>query len=55
MRKIINSDAWNFEDQQIIDGAPRISEFYSTEAKAHFELENLKTELLECKNRLSPL
>jgi len=25
------------EDQQIIDGAPRISEFYSTEAKAHFD------------------
>ena len=26
------------EDQQIIDGAPRISEFYSTEAKAHFDM-----------------
>ena len=25
------------EDQQVIDGAPRISEFYSTEAKAHFD------------------
>ena len=25
------------EDQQIIDGAPRISEFYSAEAKAHFD------------------
>ena len=25
------------EDQQIIDGAPRISDFYSTEAKAHFD------------------
>ena len=26
------------EDQQIIDGAPRISEFYSAEAKAHFDM-----------------
>ena len=25
------------EDQQIIDGAPRISDFYSAEAKAHFD------------------
>ena len=25
------------EDQQIIDGAPRISDFYSTEATAHFD------------------
>lgn len=25
------------EDQQIIDGAPRISQFYSAEAKAHFD------------------
>jgi hypothetical protein len=35
--------------------ADRIATRQLDEAKAHFELENLKTELLECKNRLSPL